>query len=85
MCSVLIHTPPTHTAVRIPSLHVQEAVQLLLRVMEPAARADWQARSAAEFFLGGGLAAHPAHPAEADSPLTSMPIHRDSPAADPAE
>ena len=43
---------------------LQEAVQLLLRVMEPSARAGWQARSAAEFFLAGGLTAHPAQLAD---------------------
>ena len=51
---------------------LQEAVQLLLRVMEPSARAGWQARSAAEFFLAGGLTAHPAQLADADSTLNSM-------------
>jgi hypothetical protein len=40
---------------------LQEAVQLLLRVMEPSARAGWQARSAAEFFLAGGLTPHMLH------------------------
>lgn len=39
----------------------REAVQLLLRVMEPSARAGWQARSAAEFFLAGGLTPHMLH------------------------
>ena len=67
-----VHVHCMHTA---RALRVQEAVQLLLRVMEPAGRAGWQARSAAEFFLGGGLAAHAAAPAETDSPLNSMPIH----------
>ena len=64
-----------HTA---RALRVQEAVQLLLRVMDPAERPGWQARSAAEFFIGGGLAAHAAHAAdstEADSPLNSVLIH----------
>ena len=69
---VRVHVHCMHTAL---ALHVQEAVQLLLRVMEPAGRAGWQARSAADFLLGGGLAAHAAYPAEADSPLNSMPIH----------
>ena len=43
---------------------LQEAVQLLLRVMEPSARAGWQARSAAEFFLAGGLTVEPAQIAD---------------------
>jgi len=42
----------------------REAVQLLLRVMEPSARAGWQARSAAEFFLAGGLTVQPAQIAD---------------------
>ena len=51
---------------------LQEAVQLLLRVMEPSARAGWQARSAAEFFLAGGLTPHAAQLVDADSTLNSM-------------
>ena len=53
-----------YCALRAHFVTSQEAVQLLLRVMEPSARAGWQARSAAEFFLAGGLTAHPAQIAD---------------------
>ena len=64
-CILLIHALRAH-------FPLQEAVQLLLRVMEPSARAGWQARSAAEFFLAGGLTAYPAQLADADSTWNSM-------------